>query len=243
MSSAEESPRYRRVLLKISGEMLGSKEEVFNKESVNRIADEIISIKNLGVEVGIVVGGGNILRGPRVSDSLGIDRVVADYMGMLATVMNGLALQSVLEQKGVTTRLMSATPVSQLAEPFIRRRALRHLEKGRVVIFSFGTGNPYFSTDTAAALRAIEIKADIILKGTKVDGIYNGDPAKIDKKDLILYKTLTYMDALKDELGVMDATAISLCKENRLPIIVFNLYKKGILARIVKGGDEGTIVS
>ncbi len=237
------SPRYRRVLLKISGEMLGSKDEVFNKESVNRIADEIIDIINMGVQVGVVVGGGNILRGPRVSDSLGIDRVVADYMGMLSTVINGLALQSVLEQKDVVTRLMTATPISQLAEPFIRRRALRHLEKGRVVIFSFGTGNPYFSTDTAAALRAIEIGADVILKGTKVDGIYSGDPAKEKEEDLTLYKTLTYMDALKKELGVMDATAISLCKENKLPIIVFNLYKKGILSRIVSGEDEGTIVS
>lgn len=206
---------------------------------LDSISNEIKEIHNLGVEVAIVIGGGNIFRGVAASAN-GMDRATADYMGMLATVINAMALQDSLEKKNVFTRLMSAIEIKEIAEPYIRRRAMRHLEKGRVVIFAAGTGNPYFTTDTAASLRAMEIHAEVILKGTKVDGVYNKDPLK--EKDAKKYNTLSYIKALKDNLKVMDATAISLCMDNKLPIIVFNLKKSGNIKRIVKGEKVGTIV-
>jgi uridylate kinase len=197
-------------------------------------------VRDLGVEIAIVVGGGNIFRGTR-QKSLAIERSTADHMGMLATVINGLALQDALEKMGCFTRLMSAVEMQRVAEPFIRRRATRHLEKGRVVIFAAGTGNPYFSTDTAAALRAMEIKAQVILKATRVDGIYDADPEKVPTAKM--YERLSYMDVLTQSLGVMDSTAISLCKDNKLPIIVFNLNKSGNIRRVVMGEKVGTMVS
>ncbi len=206
---------------------------------LDSISNEIKEIHNLGVEVAIVIGGGNIFRGVAASAN-GMDRATADYMGMLATVINAMALQDSLEKKDVFTRLMSAIEIKEIAEPYIRRRAMRHLEKGRVVIFAAGTGNPYFTTDTAAALRAMEIHAEVILKGTKVDGVYDKDPMK--EKDAKKYNTLSYIKALKDNLKVMDATAISLCMDNKLPIIVFNLKVPGNIKRIVKGEKVGTIV-
>ena len=206
---------------------------------VTRIAAEIKEVHELGVEVGVVIGGGNIFRGLSASEK-GFDRVSADHMGMLATVINGLALQDALERAGLDTRVLSAIQIREVAEPYIRRRALRHLDKGRVVVLAGGTGNPYFSTDTAAALRAMEIKADIILKGTKVDGIYDVDPARSAKARR--FDALTYFDVLQKELRVMDATAISLCMDNRLPIIVYDLKKPGNLRRILLGEKIGTIV-
>jgi uridylate kinase len=231
---------YKRVLLKLSGEaLLGEKSFGIDRAFTSYLAAEIRTIHALGLEVAVVVGGGNIFRG--VSDSAkGMDRVSADHMGMLATVINGIALQDALERDGLQTRVLSAIEMREVAEPFIRRRAMRHLEKGRVVIFAGGTGNPYFSTDTAAALRAMEIKAEIILKGTKVDGIYDADPK--DNPSARRFDSLTYLDVLKRELKVMDATAISLCKDNRLPIIVYNLRQAGNLKRIVTGEAVGTIV-
>jgi uridylate kinase len=231
---------YKRVLLKLSGEaLLGEKSFGIDRAFTDYIAREIQSVHDLGVQVSAVVGGGNIFRG--VSENAqGMDRVSADQMGMLATVINGLALQDALERVGLLTRVLSAIEMREVAEPFIRRRAMRHLEKGRVVIFAGGTGNPYFSTDTAAALRAMEIKAEIILKGTKVDGIYDADPK--DNPSARRFDSLTYLDVLKRELKVMDATAISLCKDNRLPIIVYNLRQAGNLRRIVTGEPVGTIV-
>ena len=233
-------PKFKRILLKLSGEaLMGSQSYGLDVKVIDSISKEIKTVYGLGVEVAIVIGGGNIFRGIAASAN-GMDRATADYMGMLATVINALALQDALEKKGVYTRVMSAIEMKELAEPYIRRRAVRHLEKGRVIIFAAGTGNPYFTTDTAASLRAMEIHADVILKGTKVDGVYDRDPVK-DKRAK-KYNELTYIDVLKKELKVMDATAISLCMDNKLPIIVFNLKTKGNIERIVKGGKVGTIV-
>ena len=233
-------PKYKRVLLKLSGEVLmGGTGFGIDPEVVRRIATEIKDVHSLGVEIGIVIGGGNIFRGLAAS-AQGFDRVSADHMGMLATVINSLALQDALEKMDVFTRVQSAIEMNQVAETFIRRRAIRHLEKGRVVIFAAGTGNPYFSTDTTAALRAMEIKADVILKATKVDGIYNADPAKV--KDAVLYSEIRYLDVLKEGLGVMDTTAISLCMDNRVPIIVFNIKTKGNIKRVILGDKIGSLV-
>ena len=218
---------------------MGSQSYGLDVKVIDSISKEIKTVYGLGVEVAIVIGGGNIFRGIAASAN-GMDRATADYMGMLATVINALALQDALEKKGVYTRVMSAIEMKELAEPYIRRRAVRHLEKGRVIIFAAGTGNPYFTTDTAASLRAMEIHADVILKGTKVDGVYDRDPVK-DKRAK-KYNELTYIDVLKKELKVMDATAISLCMDNKLPIIVFNLKTRGNIERIVKGDNVGTIV-
>ena len=233
-------PVYRRILLKLSGEaLLGEKSFGIDRAFTDYLAREIKQVHTLGVQVSAVVGGGNIFRG--VSETAqGMDRVSADYMGMLATVINGVALQDALERAGLLTRVMSAIEMREVAEPFIRRRAIRHLEKERVVIFAGGTGNPYFSTDTAAALRAMEIKAEIILKGTKVDGIYDADPMK--DPSARKFDHLTYFDVLQKGLKVMDTTAISLCMENSLPIIVYNLKQKGGLKRILTGGKVGTMV-
>jgi len=226
--------------LKISGEVLtGDGDYGIDPEMICQIAQEIKEVKNLGVEVAIVIGGGNIFRGMAAS-SKGMDRASADYMGMLATVMNGLALQDALEKIDVYTRVQTAIEMREIAEPYIRRRAMRHLEKGRVVIFAAGTGNPYFTTDTTASLRAMEIGAEAILKGTKVDGIYNADP--LLNKRARKYDELTYLEVLKKQLRVMDATAISLCLDNRIPIIVFNLKKKGNIKRVVLGERVGTKV-
>jgi len=240
MPAAPGRMAYGRVLLKLSGEaLLGEKPFGIDRNFADYLADEIHEIHGLGVEIGIVIGGGNIFRG--VSDNArGMDRVSADQMGMLATVINGLALQDALEREGVATRVLSAIEIRQVAEPFIRRRAIRHLEKKRVVVFAAGTGNPYFSTDTAAALRAMEIKAEIILKGTKVDGIYDKDPVK--NPDARRYDELTYLDVLKKGLAVMDGTAVALCKDNALPIIVYDLKQKGNLRRIVAGEKVGSMV-
>ncbi len=218
---------------------MGEKAYGLDTGVLDSISNEIKEIYNLGVEVAIVIGGGNIFRGVAASAN-GMDRATADYMGMLATVINAMALQDALEKKHVLTRLMSALEIKEIAEPYIRRRAMRHLEKGRVVIFVAGTGNPYFTTDTAASLRAMEIHAEVILKGTKVDGVYDKDPMK--EKGAKKYNTLSYIKALKDNLKVMDATAISLCMDNKLPIIVFNLKESGNIKRIVQGKKVGTIV-
>ncbi len=234
-------PVYKRIVLKISGEALqGKGENSIDVDIMRSIAGQVKDIRALGVEIGIVIGGGNIVRGGEFYGREGIDRSTADYMGMLATVINGMGLQDAFEQQGMHTRLQTAIRMEELAEPYIRRRAIRHLEKGRVVIFAGGTGNPYFTTDTAAALRAIEIDADVILKATKVDGVYSADPFK-DKKAK-KFESLIYMDVLKKELKVMDATAVSLCKENKLPIIVFNLFKSGNIKRVVLGEKIGTII-
>jgi len=240
MGSHKKSPAYKRVLLKLSGEaLLGDKPFGIDRTFTDYLAREIKDIHGLGTEIAAVVGGGNIFRG--VSDSAhGMDRVSADQMGMLATVINGIALQDALERVGVYTRVLSAIEMRQVAEPFIRRRAIRHMEKGRVAIFAGGTGNPYFSTDTAAALRAMEIKAEIILKGTKVDGIYDADPIKHPRAKK--FEALTYFEVLQKGLKVMDTTAISLCMDNRLPIIVYDLKGKGNLRRIVMGEKIGTMV-
>ncbi|HWP82806.1 MAG TPA: UMP kinase [Bacteroidota bacterium] len=232
--------KYKRILLKLSGEaLLGSQEYGIDSKVLSHYAEEIRSIRELGAEIGIVIGGGNIYRGIENSSD-GIDKVTGDHMGMLATVINALALQSALEHHGVLTRCQTAINMEQIAEPFIRRRAIRHLEKGRVVIFAAGTGNPYFTTDTAAALRAIEIQADVILKGTRVDGIYDSDPEK--NKNAIHFPEISYLDVLKRDLKVMDLTAITLCKENKLPIIVFNMNKRGNLQKIVTGQRVGSRV-
>jgi uridylate kinase len=234
--------RYGRILLKISGELVGPPDGTggLNIARLTELSKEIAEVRAMGAEVGIVVGGGNILRGTNASEQ-GIDRVSADYMGMLATVINALALQNTLEREGVQTRVLTALTMEQLAERYIRRRALRHIEKGRVVILAGGTGNPYFSTDTAAALRAIEIEADVVLKGTKVDGVYEMDPVKHPKAKR--FDTLSYIDVLNRGLRVMDATAISLCMENSIPIVVFNLNGSRNIQRIIQGENVGTIVS
>lgn len=233
---------YHRILLKLSGEIF-SGESKFGIDSniLIRLTKEITEIHKLYVQIGIVIGGGNIFRGAQDAKKLRIERVVGDYVGMLSTVINGLVLQNILEEQGVPTRLMSAIEISKLAEPYIRRRAIRHMEKGRIVLFACGTGNPYFTTDTAAVLRGIEIGADAILKGTKVDGVYSADPYKDSKAKL--YKKLTYNDVIAKRLGIMDLTAITLCSENKLPIIVFNIKTQGNLKKAVTGTSIGTIVS
>jgi uridylate kinase len=232
--------RYKRVLLKLSGEsLMGTRDYGIDSAVLSAFAEEIKTIKELGVELGIVIGGGNIYRGLDQSDD-GIDKVTGDHMGMLATVINALALQNALEKHGLFTRCQTAINMERIAEPFIRRRAIRHLEKGRIVIFAAGTGNPYFTTDTAAALRAIEIEADVILKGTRVDGIYDSDPEK--NAAAIRFPEITYMDVLKKDLRVMDMTAITLCKENKLPIIIFNMNTPGNLRRIILGENVGSKV-
>jgi uridylate kinase len=240
MPSSKKKLVYGRILLKLSGEaLLGDKSFGIDRKVTDYLAAEIQSVHDLGVEVAAVVGGGNIFRG--VSDNAtGMDRVSADHMGMLATMINALALQDSLERAGLETRVLSAIEIREVAEPFIRRRALRHLEKKRVVILAAGTGNPYFSTDTAAALRAMEMKAEIILKGTKVDGIYDRDPLK--DPSAVRFKEITYFDVLQKGLRVMDTTAISLCMENAIPIIVYDLRKAGNLRRLVHGEHIGTIV-
>ncbi len=231
---------YKRILLKISGEVLtGEGGFGIDPSVIRQIAGEIKEVKTLGVEIAIVIGGGNIFRGVAAS-SMGMDRVSADHMGMLATILNGIALQDALEKMGVQTRLQTAIEMRELAEPFIRRRAIRHLEKGRVVIFAGGTGNPYFTTDTTASLRAMEIGAEAILKATKVDGVYDADPMVNPRARK--YDELTYLDVLKKQLKVMDATAISLCMDHQIPIIVFNLKKKGNIRRVILGEKVGTKV-
>jgi uridylate kinase len=233
--------KYKRVLLKLSGEaLMGSQAYGIDPQIIQRISQEIRHVVNLEVELALVVGGGNIFRG-MAGSAKGMDRATADYMGMLATVMNALALQDGLEKVGVTTRVLSAMEIREVAEPFIRRRALRHLEKGRVTIFAAGTGNPYFTTDTAASLRAAEIGAEVILKATKVDGIYDRDPVK--DPAAVKFDRLTFMDALTRELKVMDATALSLCKENAIPLIVFDLAVPGNIERAVRGEPIGTLVT
>jgi uridylate kinase len=234
-------PKYTRVLLKLSGEaLMGDKSFGFDNTVIAQYADDIKTIVDLGVQVAIVIGGGNIYRGMNEKET-GIERAHGDYMGMLATVINGMAMQAGLEKIGVFTRLQSAIKMEQIAEPYIRRRAIRHLEKGRVVIFGAGTGNPYFTTDTAGSLRAIEITADVILKGTRVDGIYTADPEK--DKNAKKYSTITYQECISGNLKVMDMTAFTLCMENNLPIIVFDMNKPGNLKRVVTGDQVGTLVT
>lgn len=238
---ASEQPKYKRILLKLSGEALAGKEGYGIDTSIlEDIARDIKEIRELGVEISVVLGGGNIFRG-LAGATKGMDRSQADYMGMLATVMNSLALQDALERMGVYTRVQSAIEIQELAEPYIRRRAVRHLEKKRVVIFAAGTGNPYFSTDTAASLRAMEVNAEVILKATKVDGVYDSDPVK--NKDAKLFHQLTYIEVLQKNLKVMDSTAISLCMDNELPIIVFNLNRPGGVRDVVMGKSIGTLVT
>jgi uridylate kinase len=237
---SEIKPRFRRVLLKLSGEaLMGSQSYGVDPAMASRIAEEISELHSLGVQVAATVGGGNIVRGISVS-AAGMDRVSGDYMGMLATVINALALQNALEKLGVFTRVQSAIEMREVAEPFIRRRAIRHLEKGRVVIFAAGTGNPYFSTDTAAALRAMEIGAEAILKATKVDGIYDSDPML--NPSARLFKKLTYLEVLGKGLRVMDTTAITLCMEHKLPIVVFNLLRRGNIKKVVLGSKVGSVI-
>jgi uridylate kinase len=239
--SASPAPIYRRIVLKLSGESFqGSQGFGIDAETVHSIAREVKEVSDLGIQMAIIVGGGNIFRGAR-QKSLAIDRATGDYMGMLATVINGLALQDALEKQGVVTRLLSAIDMAQVAEPFIRRRAMRHLEKGRVVIFAAGTGNPYFSTDTAAALRAMEIKAHVILKATRVDGIYDADPEKVPGAKM--FERVTYLDVIQKGLAVMDSTAISLCMDNRMPIIIFNMNRPGNIRRAVMGEKVGSTVT
>ncbi len=234
-------PRYKRILLKLSGEsLMGNKGFGLDPEVIEKYASEVKAIVDLGVQVAIVIGGGNIYRGMNESET-GIERAHGDYMGMLATVINGMAMQAMLEKLGVYTRLQSAIKMEQIAEPYIRRRAIRHLEKNRVVIFGAGTGNPYFTTDTAGSLRAIEISADVILKGTRVNGIYNADPEKVP--DAVKYDKISYKECLEKNLKVMDMTAFTLCMENNLPIIVFDMNEPGNLSKVVKGDEIGTIVS
>jgi uridylate kinase len=233
-------PKVKRVLLKVSGEALRGKERYgIDPDAVQDVAQEIASALNPKVQIAIVVGGGNIWRGTS-QGAQGVDRVTADYMGMLATVINALALQNALERIEVPTRVQSAIEISKLAEPYIRRRAVRHLEKGRIVIFAGGTGNPYFSTDTTAALRAVEIDADVLLKATQVDGVYSADPRKDPNAKRLT--ELTAMEAISKRLGVMDTTAFSLCMDNKLPIVVFNLYKKGNIRRVLAGERVGTLI-
>lgn len=238
--SAQPKAIYKRILLKLSGEaLMGEQGYGIDPDTISRIAAEVKEVHDLKVEVAIVVGGGNIFRGVALS-ALGMDRASADYMGMLATIINGIALQDACEKQGLFTRVMTAIEMHEVAEPFIRRRAIRHVEKGRVVIFAAGTGNPYFTTDSAAALRALEIKADAILKATKVEGIYTADP-KTDKT-ATMFDRLTYLDVIQRDLKVMDTSAISLCRERGVPIHVFNLNTPGNIARVVKGEKIGTVV-
>ena len=234
-------PVFKRILLKLSGEALAANQGFgVDPSRIHEVAAELADVQKLGIQIAVVVGGGNFFRGVAIQAKT-MDRVSADHMGMLATVINALALQDALEKQGVHTRVQSAIEMNQVAEPFIRRRAMRHLEKGRVVIFAGGTGNPYFSTDTAASLRAMEIKADAILKATKVDGVYDADPMLV--KDAKMFQTITYLDVLSKGLKVMDATAISLCRDNNLPIIIFNLNNHGNIRRVVLGEKIGSLVS
>ena len=237
---AKKKAVYQRILLKLSGEaLLGQQASGVDPEVANFVAEEIKSVADLNIQIAIVIGGGNIFRGLEAS-SKGMDRTSADYMGMLATVINSLALQSALEMNDIPTRVQSSIEMHEVAEPFIQRRAIRHLEKGRIVIFAGGTGNPYFTTDTAASLRAMEINADVIMKATKVDGVYDSDPVK--NKDAVMYQKISYIDVLSKNLKVMDATAISLCRDNNLPILVFNMQKKGNIRRAICGEKIGTYV-
>jgi uridylate kinase len=239
--SSPPSPHYKRILLKLSGEaLMGDQPYGIDPAVATRIAQDIAEIQSLGVQTAVVIGGGNIFRGLAAS-ARGMDRSTGDYMGMLATVINALALQDALEKNGVPTRVLTAIEMRAVAEPFIRRRSVRHLEKGRVVVFAAGTGNPYFTTDTAAALRAMEMKAEVILKATKVDGIYTADPVK--HPDATRYDRISYLQVLQERLQVMDATAISLCMDNKLPILVFNLKTPGNIRRVVMGEAIGTIVT
>ncbi|HET9706362.1 MAG TPA: UMP kinase [Vicinamibacterales bacterium] len=241
MPESESAPHYSRILLKLSGEaLMGDQPYGIDPPVANRIAQDIAELQSLGVQTGVVIGGGNIFRGLAAS-ARGMDRSTGDYMGMLATVINALALQDALEHHGVPTRVLTAIEMRSVAEPFIRRRAVRHLEKGRVVVFAAGTGNPYFTTDTAAALRAMEMKAEVILKATKVDGIYTADPVK--HPEATRYERISYLQVLQEGLQVMDATAISLCMDNKLPILVFNLKTPGNIKRVVMGEAIGTIVT
>lgn len=238
--SEKKKAAYKRILLKLSGEaLLGKQSTGVDPDVANYIADEIKSLSRLKIQIGIVIGGGNIFRGIEAS-AKGMDRTTADYMGMLATVINSLALQSALEMHGLPTRVQSSIEMREIAEPFIQRKAVRHLEKGRIVIFAGGTGNPYFSTDTAAALRAMEIRADVIMKATKVDGVYDADPVK--NKSAVMFKNISYIDVLTKNLKVMDSTAITLCRDNSLPIVVFNLQKKGNIRSVICGKKIGTYV-
>ncbi|HMQ69102.1 MAG TPA: UMP kinase [Ignavibacteria bacterium] len=233
--------KYNRILLKLSGEsLMGNQSFGIDSDVLENISDEVLKVVKLGVETGIVIGGGNIYRGLSAHKQ-GIDRVTGDQMGMLATVINSLALQNALEKRGIYTRVQSAIKMDEIAEPFILRKAVRHLEKKRVVIFSSGTGSPYFTTDTAAALRSIEVKADVIIKGTRVDGVYDCDPEKFEKAKM--FKKLTYTQVLEKDLRVMDLTAITLCQENKLPIKVFNMNKKNNLIKLVSGENIGTLIS
>ena len=238
---AQSSPAYRRILLKLSGEaLLGNQQYGIDPAIIRRVAAEVAEVLGLGVQVGLVIGGGNIFRGAGLAEA-GMDRVTADHMGMLATVMNALAMQDAIESLGAHARVMSALQINEVCEDYIRRRAVRHLEKGRVVLFAAGTGNPFFTTDTAASLRAIEINADILLKATKVNGIYDSDP--VTNPNAKRYARLTFDKVLNDRLNVMDATAIVMCRENNLPLQVFNLFNAGDLMRIVRGEDVGTVVT
>jgi uridylate kinase len=240
MDAMTTAPAYKRVLLKVSGEaLMGRREYGLDTETVVRIADDVGEVVAMGVQVCLVIGGGNIFRGVSAA-SRGMDRAQADYMGMLATVMNALAVQSALERRGVPTRVQSAIPMSSVCEPYIRRRAERHMEKGRVVIFAAGTGNPFFTTDTAAALRAAEMRCEALLKGTQVDGVYSADPRKV--ADAARYEQLTYLDVLSRDLAVMDAAAISLARENALPVIVFNIHAAGAFAQVMRGEGRFTTI-
>lgn len=233
---------YNRILLKLSGQIFAGRQKFgIDSNTLEYLTHEIVDVHNLGVQVALVVGGGNIFRGSSDATKLGIEHVVGDYAGMLSTVINAIILQGVLERMNKVTRLMSAIEVAKLAEPYIRRRAIRHLEKGRIVLFAAGTGSPYFTTDTAAILRGIEIRADAVLKGTKVDGVYSSDPK--NGKPAKLYKKLSYSEVLSKKLRIMDLTAITLCSENKLPIIVFNVRKKGNLKKVVEGKPVGTLIS
>lgn len=235
----EKLPAYRRVLIKLSGEALSSEGIGISANIIKEMANEIAEVHRKGVEIAIVIGGGNIFRGVRASTE-GMDRAQADYMGMLATIINSLALQDAIEKEGVSSRVMSALEIHHVAEPYIRRRAIRHMEKGRVVIFAAGTGNPYFTTDTAAALRAAEIKADVILKATRVDGVYDKDPRQFP--DAKKFDQLSYMEVLSRQLKVMDATAVSLCMDNAIPLVVFDVTCRGNLKRVIEGELVGTLV-
>jgi len=233
-------PKYKRILLKLSGEaLMGDADYGIDPLVASRIADEVQELVDLGIQVGMVIGGGNIFRGAGLAEA-GMDRVAGDHMGMLATVINALALQDAIEKRGIYVRVMSALEIKQVCEDYIRRRAVRHLEKGRVVIFAAGTGNPFFTTDSAASLRGVEICADIVLKGTKVDGVYSDDPVK--NPDAVLYKTLTYDEVIERKLNVMDTAAIVLCRDQNMPLRVFNMNTTGNLMRVVMGEDEGTLV-
>lgn len=239
-SSSSKPPVYKRVLLKLSGEVLmGNSGYGIDPDTINRLASELIEVRESGVDLAIVIGGGNIFRG-NMGTASGMDRASADYMGMMATVMNAIGLQDAIERQGANARVISALHIKEVAEPYIRRRAVRHLEKGRILIFAAGTGNPYFTTDTAASLRAMEIQADVVLKGTKVDGVYTADPKK--DASAVRYDTLTFTEALTKQLGVMDATAMSLCRDNQMPIVVFDVTTQGQMLKAVNGEPVGTVV-